>query len=449
MPKIDHPNIGDVAKSKYLTGVIISIDSEDDTCVVALAGLGNVEAIVFYHCAGTSTARTNGALEGGSAAFAADDEVIVIEKEGSYKVLGHADGMKRPCEIPWEVMVELDTEGIIDFPNTYPGEQVSFIVNSNLPTAGTFLYRINFLDGVVVSEIWNFAPFGAFTPEDFRMGGSYDAITKTYSFKAPSGTSVESGEKFWLSVTTTNTVPTRSNLGDNTVQHPFQFTVGGATNGFQQTTHLFDKPEKDLIIKMPYLLRTDVGEEEKSILTDWVEVPPDLNNDVSAGDTDVGWKTFEVLRASQPFQRDAKWRAGLLSGVLITQPNGQALAQGDARWSLIVSIFKTEYPACFSVGPPFELPTPNTPAGEIINSPVPTDAGNGTSVNYDATPPNQTRHEVGSVITNTFEGSGKATCQAFVTPPNGDFNDTDGYRVDNNLRPPLAADYIWKRWQEL
>ena len=102
MPNIDHENIGEVAKSKYLKGTIVSTDSEDDTAIVSVPGFGDVSAIIFYHCKADAVKRDNGALKDGAGAFAEDDEVIVLRQaDGKFKVLGHADGEKRECGKFW------------------------------------------------------------------------------------------------------------------------------------------------------------------------------------------------------------------------------------------------------------------------------------------------------------------------------------------------------------
>lgn len=106
MAKIDHANIGDVAKTKYLMGTIVSTDSENDTCEVAVTGIGVQSGVpIFYHCEAASVTRANGALEGGSGAFAADDEVIVQNKDGELKVIGFADGEKKPCAQGWQFRI--------------------------------------------------------------------------------------------------------------------------------------------------------------------------------------------------------------------------------------------------------------------------------------------------------------------------------------------------------
>lgn len=106
MAKIDHANIGDVAKTKYLMGTIVSTDSENDTCEVAVTGIGVQSGVpIFYHCEAASVTRANGALEGGSGAFATDDEVIVQNKDGVLKVVGFADGSKKPCAQGWQFKI--------------------------------------------------------------------------------------------------------------------------------------------------------------------------------------------------------------------------------------------------------------------------------------------------------------------------------------------------------
>lgn len=101
MPNIDHENIGNVAKSKYFRGTIVSTDSEDDTAIVSVPGFGDVSAVIFYHCKADAVERENGALEDAAGAFAEDDEVIVLKQDKKYKVIGFADGEKRECGGHW------------------------------------------------------------------------------------------------------------------------------------------------------------------------------------------------------------------------------------------------------------------------------------------------------------------------------------------------------------
>lgn len=102
MPRIDHPDLGDIINSQYRTATIVSVDASLDTAEIT-SPLGNFTAVpIFYHCEPDPTVRSNGALEGGGAPFAASDEVVVLfqpnaagNPEAKY-VVGFADGI-RPC----------------------------------------------------------------------------------------------------------------------------------------------------------------------------------------------------------------------------------------------------------------------------------------------------------------------------------------------------------------
>jgi hypothetical protein len=48
MPKINHQSIGDILSYEYRQGIIISIDTNTDSCVVSVDGV-NLTALIFYH----------------------------------------------------------------------------------------------------------------------------------------------------------------------------------------------------------------------------------------------------------------------------------------------------------------------------------------------------------------------------------------------------------------
>ena len=48
MATIDFIDIGDVVKTRYLQGRIVTVDSTDDTCEVEVGGT-TVTALIFYH----------------------------------------------------------------------------------------------------------------------------------------------------------------------------------------------------------------------------------------------------------------------------------------------------------------------------------------------------------------------------------------------------------------
>lgn len=102
MPTHDFENIGDVLDFEILKGKITAIDPATDTCTVTVAGSSR-EALIFYHCNPDSIARDNGAIEGGAAGFAVDDEVVVmINSDNSViKVIGHVDGIRSCYWEPW------------------------------------------------------------------------------------------------------------------------------------------------------------------------------------------------------------------------------------------------------------------------------------------------------------------------------------------------------------
>ena len=106
MPKINHPDIGNIARTKYLTGTIIAI-TDNDTCTVDVGGQIFESVPIYYHCDNTVTLQANGSLEGAAGAFAAGDEVIGQLHDGTVRVIGHADGVKRPCGVDWLTQLSL------------------------------------------------------------------------------------------------------------------------------------------------------------------------------------------------------------------------------------------------------------------------------------------------------------------------------------------------------
>jgi hypothetical protein len=48
MPKINHPNFGDLQDYEYLQGTMVTIDSATDACTVSVAG-AVFPALIFYH----------------------------------------------------------------------------------------------------------------------------------------------------------------------------------------------------------------------------------------------------------------------------------------------------------------------------------------------------------------------------------------------------------------
>lgn len=343
--------------------------------------------------------------------------------------------------IPWGVRVELETDGIVDFPLTFPGQFVKFEVTSDLPTPGTELYSIVFVDGVVGSEGYNFPPFSEFDEENFRMKGSYDAATKTYSFQEPGGTVRTAGDKLWLRVRVGGSFPSVSDIDVfNNVQHPFQFTLAGVTNGHQRTEHLFETPKKGLTIKMPFFKRTGpLQNETNTDLDGWTTTP-------TGGEPVLGRRVLDTLRASQPFEMLSEWGGGSLAGQTTTQSG--AMDESDLTWGVDEDEWLIEHPQCLGVGGPFV--DPGTQTGAITQLPsVPSDSGDGLRVTYPATPASQTLHQLQQVLTSPSTGSGTAACVALTTPPNGDILDTDAYKARSSvLTPPAFGGWSFDRWLE-
>ena len=105
-PLYEHENFGDVQRYVFMKGIITDVDSEYDTADVTIPGGSDGSGVpIFYHCSDEAEERSNGAIEGGSAAFSAGtdddpedgDEVIVmydVEDNEAVRIIGFVDGIK-------------------------------------------------------------------------------------------------------------------------------------------------------------------------------------------------------------------------------------------------------------------------------------------------------------------------------------------------------------------
>lgn len=81
----------ELMNSCVLTGTIIEVYNETDKADVEVSGHGRKNGIpIFYHCPESSV------IEGGSAAFAEDDSVYILNRNGisDLKIVGFVDGLK-------------------------------------------------------------------------------------------------------------------------------------------------------------------------------------------------------------------------------------------------------------------------------------------------------------------------------------------------------------------
>ena len=344
--------------------------------------------------------------------------------------------------IPWGVRIELDTVGIVEFNADFPGQVITFRVTSDLPTPGTFLYGITFIDGVPLAELRNFAPFTEFDSTKFKMNGSYDVATRTFAFQEPGGTVKEEGAEFWLNVRIPGSFfPTTSNLAVEEVQHPFQFTVAGATNGVEKTVHLFEKPEKGLTLKMPYFEETGPLIQENFFSVDLVW----STDEFRVGQRIIGRRISDTLRASQTFEMFSTWRqsGSPFGGTVTTQ---SSVPSSDMQWLIDLDIFLAENPQCIGVQGPFVNPGAQSGSITYISGP-PTDSGDGARGTFVATPASQTLHRITQMLTSAITGSGTAACTAFTTPPLGDILATSAYiAASQRLFPPDDVSTVEPAW---
>nr|MDD5523525.1 hypothetical protein [Kiritimatiellia bacterium] len=97
MPKFNHEDLEAVLNVIYRKGIITAVDGENDTADVDVPGGQSGSGVpIYYHCEPDSELRSNGAIEGGSAAFGVDDEVIVMcDTEGvPLRIIGFVDGIR-------------------------------------------------------------------------------------------------------------------------------------------------------------------------------------------------------------------------------------------------------------------------------------------------------------------------------------------------------------------
>lgn len=102
MPLKNFPTVGELQGYEYLRGVVSNIDHTTDTCDLSAGGEAYSDVPIFYHCKAAKAERGNGAITGGSWAFAPGDEVIVLRQRpgcpgdvGRVFVIGFTDGARR------------------------------------------------------------------------------------------------------------------------------------------------------------------------------------------------------------------------------------------------------------------------------------------------------------------------------------------------------------------
>lgn len=187
MPKIDHPNIGNISKTRYLTGTITEI-TDGDTCSLNVNGQIFESVPIFYHCNNDVTLQANGSLEGGSGAFAKDDSVIVQNHNGQLRVLGHADGVKRPCATDWLFRIKQD--GVLVDPSSFLSLPFIPTFSITFRDAGSSSDENDPENSYVIKYDIN-DDFAGYTDNSVRgrtigepdfSDGSYDSVTKTMKF---------------------------------------------------------------------------------------------------------------------------------------------------------------------------------------------------------------------------------------------------------------------------
>ncbi len=195
MPKIDHPNIGDVAKTKYLTGTITALTALDTCSVLLPLGIGIVTGVpIYYHCTNNSILLSSGALEGSSGAFAIDDQVIVQIQDGFARVMGHADGAKRPCVVNWNFQLFATNISAFVDPGDFVFPEAGFKFTISLTDKGDLSsdakQNVSSVEYGKTNNFLGFSDGGIGTERPTRtfLGGvsegGYDAINKIMFFNS-------------------------------------------------------------------------------------------------------------------------------------------------------------------------------------------------------------------------------------------------------------------------
>jgi len=122
MATIDFVNIGDVLEYEFATGILQSINFDDDTGTALVNG-AVIPVVFFYHCqsgwdswyGSAQTIRANGALSGSAYGFvsnyhdyyykipATETVVIMKKKDGTARVVGYRDGWRECYQVPTPV----------------------------------------------------------------------------------------------------------------------------------------------------------------------------------------------------------------------------------------------------------------------------------------------------------------------------------------------------------
>ena len=100
MPLKNFSNIGELQEYEFITGEIVSLDYENDTCEIIIEGDTKTGVPIFYHCNPSAQERSNGAVQGGAFGFAKKDKVVVMRQQkppNNMFVIGHKSGA-RPCK---------------------------------------------------------------------------------------------------------------------------------------------------------------------------------------------------------------------------------------------------------------------------------------------------------------------------------------------------------------
>lgn len=111
MPLKNFSTVGKLQGYEYLRGTISKVDHTTDTCDISAyekVATGNgweyqlvsyTDVPIFYHCKADKAERGNGAIIGGSWAFADGDEVVILRQRPGFEdkifVIGHTSGARR------------------------------------------------------------------------------------------------------------------------------------------------------------------------------------------------------------------------------------------------------------------------------------------------------------------------------------------------------------------
>jgi hypothetical protein len=204
-PRFEEDNWGSITSHIYAKGIITAVYPEDDTADVTVPGYQNGSGtVIFYHCSDDAEERSNGSIEGGSAAFAVDDEVIVMCEADTgtpIRIIGFVEGIKY-CGFSFMLLrdddkvitadISTDDFGVVTFDDWTATVPYFIIINGNSESQTIYYgdeewwedngFDVSMGEWKVFHRVWE-DETGDYTGEVMIL--SYDEVTQYWSFKVP------------------------------------------------------------------------------------------------------------------------------------------------------------------------------------------------------------------------------------------------------------------------